>query len=201
MQWLSQQLPQVATFPFTLTLGFSMLAYYLRVALLAGLCVFAISTYTNMLISRSLARIQKAYMKTKAERVSITTECINNIKVIKLYGWTDFFRDHIDKARQIEMKFYLKRVMRVVLMVTSTNFFPMFLQAVLFSVYIGLDNRITLANAFSVTTTINIISAPIRVLPLFLGQVIEFMVAMRRIQAFLACEEINDTNICNVKAD
>lgn len=67
----------------------------------------------------------------------------------------------------------------------------MFLQAVCFSVFIGTGNHITLATAYTVTSTINIIGAPIRVLPIFLGQVIEFMVSMRRIQAFLACEEIN----------
>ena len=67
--------------------------------------------------------------------------------------------------------------------------------------YIGTGNVMTLANAYTITTTINIIGAPIRILPLFLGQVIEFMVAMRRIQAFLACEEINDSNICRIESD
>ena len=193
MQWLSQQLPLVATFPFTLILGFSMLFYYLGYSFFAGIGVFILSFYTNIFISRKLAQIQKAYMKTKGERVSITTEVINNIKVIKLYGWTEFFTQHIDNARQIEMKFLLKRVVILIIMVTLVNFFPTFLQAVCFTVYIGTDHRISLADAYTVTSIINIIGAPIRVLPLFLGQVIEFTVAMRRIQTFLACEEINTT--------
>ena len=73
-----------------------MLFYYLGLSFFAGIAVFGISFYSNILVSRRLARIQKKYMKTKGERVSVTTECINNIKVIKLYGWTNFFRNHID---------------------------------------------------------------------------------------------------------
>lgn len=69
-----------------------MLFYYLRLSFLAGIAIFGVSFQTNILVSRRLQRIQKKYMKSKGERVSITTECINNIKVIKLYGWTDFFR-------------------------------------------------------------------------------------------------------------
>lgn len=172
-----------------------MLFYYLGFSFFAGIGVFVMSFYTNIFISRRLARIQKAYMKTKGQRVSITTEVVNNIKVIKLNGWTEFFREHIDKARQVEMQLYLKKVIILIFMVTLVNFFPSFLQAVCFTVYIGTDHRISLADAYTVTSTINIIGAPIRVLPLFLGQVIEFSVAMRRIQTFLACEEINSTLI------
>lgn len=146
-----------------------MLFYCLGYSFFAGIAVFGVSFYSNMYIARRLARIQKRYMKTKADRVSVTTECINNIKVIKLYGWTKFFREHIDRTREIEMKLYLKRVIIIIFLMTSVSFFPLFLQAVCFSIYIGTGNRISLANAFLVTTTINIIASPIRALPMFLG--------------------------------
>ena len=38
-------------------------------------------------------------------------------------------------------------------------------------------------------------------LPMFIGQFIEFMVAMRRIQAFLICDEINDTLVDSKEVD
>ena len=89
------------------------------------------------------------------------------------------------------MNLYLKKVLIQICMITLVNFFPSFLQAVCFIVFIGTKHTISLADAYTVTSTVNIIGAPIRVLSFFLGQVIEFSIAMRRIQAFLACEEIN----------
>jgi len=61
------------------------------------------------------------------------------------------------------------------------------------SVYIGTGNSISLAKAYTVMTVFNLVAQPIRILPQFVGQMVEFMVSMRRIQAYLACKEINPT--------
>jgi len=46
-----------------------------------------------------------------------------------------------------------------------------------------------------VLTALSIIQNPIRFFPLFFGQLVEFIIAMRRVQNFLNCEEINHTVI------
>jgi hypothetical protein len=47
-------------------------------------------------------------MKEKDERVNLTTECLNNIKMIKLYEWSGVFNSLIKEKRREEMK-YLKK--------------------------------------------------------------------------------------------
>ena len=48
------------------------------------------------------------------------------------------------------------------------------LSAILFSVYIGLGNTLDLDIAFTVMALLNIIKAPLRAMPMFVGQLIEF---------------------------
>ena len=47
-------------------------------------------------------------------------------------------------------------------------------------------------------TILNLIKDPLRALPLFVGQLIEFRVSMRRIQDYLLCDEINESIVSEV---
>ena len=54
------------------------------------------------------------------------------------------------------------------------NYFPICLQVVSFSAYIGFGYNIDLSVAYTVITIFQMIDSPIRLLPFFLGQFIEF---------------------------
>ena len=47
--------------------------------------------------------------------------------------------------------------------------------------------------AYTIISLFGILNGPIRALPWFFGQFIEFVIAMKRIQKFLVCQEINET--------
>ena len=51
----------------------------------------AISIYVNYKLTLIRSKIEKLYKKKKDERINLTTECFTNIKIIKIYGWTDIF--------------------------------------------------------------------------------------------------------------
>lgn len=159
MIYLASQLPAIATLPFTLTLCFTFLFYYLGVSFLAGIGVFILSLLVNISISRCNAKNQKKYMKLTDARVSITTECLNNIKMIKLYSWIKIFKEMIDKKRKEELSFQFIRMCYIMLTLGSLVFFPMFLQIVSFEAYIGSskDHEMDLATAYTIITIFNLI--------------------------------------------
>ena len=66
-------------------------------------------------------------------------------------------------------------------MVTSLYFYPAILSATIFTVYIGTGHILELSAAYSIITVLNILTEPLRAMPLFLGQLIEFRIAMQRI--------------------
>ena len=87
------------------------------------------------------------------------------------------------------------------ILITNLYFFPQILSGVVFAFYIGFGGQLSLDVAFTVITILNMIKDPLRALPLFVGQLIEFRVAMRRIQDFLMVEEINTSMVANVARD
>lgn len=103
MQYIASQLSSVSTLPFTLTLGFGVLFHYFGWTFMVGMGVFALSLWVNIWFSRNLAKYQKQYMKKQDKRVNITTESLNNIKIIKLYSWIQVFRAMIMDRRNEEL--------------------------------------------------------------------------------------------------
>lgn len=85
---------------------------------------------------------------------------------------------------------FVKRMKIQLSLIGTINFFPLFLQWSCFTIYIALGNKLDIASAMTVISVLSIVSQPVRRLPVFLGQFIEFLVAMQRIEKFLEAEEV-----------
>lgn len=142
----------VATLPFTLISCSVILFFMLGLTFICGIAILLIAIYINMEISRASARYQKEYMKKQDARISMTTECLNNIKMLKLYSWTDIFYDLIMQKREEELGVLRKKLFYGVAVVTTLYFFPLMLQSVSFVVYIAFGHTISLSEAFVILT-------------------------------------------------
>lgn len=137
-------------------------------------------------------------MKRSDSRVKTTNESLNNIKMLKLYSWTEIFAETIKEKRKEELEWLWKRFVNGQIVVTSLYFFPALLSAVVFAFFIGFGNILYLDIAFTVITVLNMIKDPLRMLPLFVGSFLEFLVSMNRIQEFMLVDEVNTTIIRHV---
>lgn len=115
--------------------------------------------------------------------------------MLKLYAWTQTIENQIKERRNEELALYRKRLKLGMLVITSLYFFPSSLQAVCYSFFIGFGYTLSLNTGFVVLSIFNLISNPIRELPLFIGWTIEFAISMRRIQSFLLLSEINTSTV------
>lgn len=183
----------VANMPFQLIVAIGLLFYFLGWSFFSGMVVFVLSFYINGFLARKSATYQKPYMKCQDKRVSLTTEALNNIKMIKLYSWIDTIEEQIKQRRIDELTWWKKRLYMGMLIVSSLYFFPSSLQAVCYSFFIGFGGKLTLQSGYVVLNVFNMIRDPIRMLPLFIGFGVEFAISMRRIQEFLMLDEINET--------
>jgi len=123
--------------------------------------------------------------------VSITTEALNNIKIIKLYSWIRTFANLISQKRKKELSVQKRKIFALIGVLGSNNFFPLFIQISCLATYVAVGNSLDLPKAYTVITIFSLINFPMRMLPMFIGQFIEFLVSMKRIQKFLLCDEIN----------
>jgi len=99
MTSLSMSLNNMAKLP--IAMGFSI--FYCFIILgwswLAGIAIFMIAFYFNLAIGRWSSRLQKNVMKATDARMNLTTEALNNIKMLKLYSLIDFFKQKIQDKR------------------------------------------------------------------------------------------------------
>ncbi len=89
--------------------------------------------------------------------MNLTTECFNNIKMIKLFSWTEIILENIDQRRNKELSILKIRMILGALIVASFYFFPCMLQAVCFSTFIGTGHTLSLSLAFTILNIFSII--------------------------------------------
>lgn len=92
------------TAPFVMALAIFLLWRIIGVAVFAGLAVLIIMFPLSGVIANKLKNIQFKQMKIKDERVKLTNEILNGIKVLKLYAWEPSFEKQIVDTREIEIK-------------------------------------------------------------------------------------------------
>lgn len=88
---LSYYLPSIFRFPVLLVACSYFLFYFLGYSFLSGIGVFIIAFFTNFGLGALESLFWKKTMKAKDQRMNVTTESINNIKMLKLYSWDSTF--------------------------------------------------------------------------------------------------------------
>lgn len=80
------------------------------VATLAGVIIMIITIPLTRYVSTKLAGIQRELMKVKDERIHVSSEALEGIKLIKLQAWERFFLEKISGIRGAELKVLRKCV-------------------------------------------------------------------------------------------
>ncbi|KAF9173760.1 hypothetical protein BGX20_002163 [Mortierella sp. AD010] len=152
--------------------------------------------------------IAKTFMKAKArkleamdERVRLMNELLSGMRVIKLYGWNDSFRERVGVYRRREIA-NLRKI-GVVFSFLSIMFqsAPLVVALVSFSVYAthgGPDfgpGDISAQRIFVSITLFNLLNRPIGMLSHIIAETIGVSVATSRIQKFLLAEEVSESTV------
>lgn len=97
--------------PFTMGLAIYLLWNTIGVAVFSGLAVLIVMFPLSGVIANALKNLQFKQMKIKDERVKLTNEILNGIKVLKLYAWEPSFENLIAETRETEIKTLRKAAM------------------------------------------------------------------------------------------
>jgi len=177
--------PLVARLPVQLLFSFSFLFFYFGVSLFTGIGAGVVLIVTNFICAKIRANLQEKILKAKDKRMRHTTEVVNNIKVIKLNSWKEFFIDKILKFRNQEV-FLLKIDITVDAFMCGVTWFtsPALILST-FLVFFLMDNEISIARAFAAYQVFTYLEMPVRWIPEFISSFMQFKVSMNRIQKFL----------------
>ena len=109
------------------------------------------------------------------------SECLANIKTIKIFAWTDIFEEKLKTIRQLELDAQFGKFIIGMLVIAFTFLFPQLMSTVTISTFVYLGNDLDLSTAYTIKIIFNYVRDPMRMFPLYISQLIDFRLAMKRV--------------------
>ncbi|KAK1938127.1 ABC transporter C family member 3 [Phytophthora citrophthora] len=164
-------------------------------AALAGAIVLTVIMVISMQQGDRIADLQKRLLKVIDERVKVTSETLQGIRVMKFYAWEESLAQRVEKLRVKEVtllrKFHSYQVINTVMLFIT----PTFLSGATLGLYVLIRHTITIVEAFTLVAMVNIARAPLNQLPQAVAGLSKAKIAYKRVDAFLATGEVPATSI------
>ncbi|KAF9423916.1 Canalicular multispecific organic anion transporter 2 [Podila epigama] len=157
-------------------------------------------------IGKLFTKAKSLKLEAMDERIRLMNEILSGIKIVKLYGWEDSFRERVALFRSRELS-KLKTIGRAfAFMSIMFSSMPLFVALVSFAVYatVGGPNftpgDMSPQKVFVSISLFSMLNHPIGMLSHIIALTISVRVASTRIQKFLLAEEILESATESVKA-
>uniref|UniRef100_T1K4Y0 ABC-type glutathione-S-conjugate transporter n=1 Tax=Tetranychus urticae TaxID=32264 RepID=T1K4Y0_TETUR len=157
-----------------------------------GLAAMVIVMPFNSFMVKWCQKFQVKFMKHKDERVKFMNEVLSGIKILKFYAWEESFLDHVNDLRHKELT-HLKRLSYLE---CATSFLwicsPALVSVATFAAYVLIQGEtLTASKAFVSLFLLQILQAPVTMLPDLLSMYIRASVSVRRINKFLNRDDLD----------
>ncbi|GJJ74847.1 ATP-binding cassette, subfamily C (CFTR/MRP), member 1 [Entomortierella parvispora] len=198
-------MPMFISIPYELAIGLWMLYNQIGWSVFVGLATIIALMPIQALIAKYFMKAKAAKLEAMDGRVRIMNEILSGIKIVKLYGWEDSFRDRVNVYRRREVA--TLRKIGIVFSFLSIMFqsVPLLVALVSFAVYAthGGPNfgpgDISPQRVFVSISLFGMLNRPIGMLSHIIAEAIGVTVATRRIQKFLLAEEVSDDTTESIK--
>lgn len=149
------------------------------------LCMFfqAYSAYGN-------GKAREILVRLTDERVKLTNEVLQGIRVIKLCAWEGPVGEMIERVRKEEIVALAALLMIKVTAVVVLFLAPVLVSVVTFTVYFYIDDEPRLDRVFTALAFMNLIRLPMSAMPNAVANVADYRIAMRRVNAFMLEKEL-----------
>lgn len=186
----SWYLHDIWVLPLQIILALAILFKNVGLASLATL----VATVISILINTPLAKLQEEYqdnlMAAKDDRMRSTSECLRNMRIMKLQAWEERYRLKLEDLRQTEFV-SLRKALYAQACVTFIFWgSPIFVSVVTFGTSILLGGQLTAGGVLSALATFRILQEPLRNFPDLLSMIAQTKVSLDRISRFLEEEEL-----------
>lgn len=153
-----------------------------------------IATIISIVLTVPVAKVQEDYqdklMAAKDERMRKTSECLRNMRILKLQAWEDRYRLKLEEMRGVEFKWLRKALYSQAFITFMFWSSPIFVAAVTFATSILLGAQLTAGGVLSALATFRILQEPLRNFPDLVSMMAQTKVSLDRISGFLQEEEL-----------
>ncbi|KAG0037262.1 hypothetical protein BGZ82_002861 [Podila clonocystis] len=192
-------LPMYISIPYELCIAIWLLYNQIGWAVFAGIATIILLMPVQAFIAKFFTKNKALKLEAMDQRIRLMNEVLSGIKIVKLYGWEDSFRDRINLYRNREVA--TLRKIGVVFSFMSIIFqsVPLLVALVSFAIYATVGGAnftpgdISPSRVFVSVTLFSMLNRPIGMMSHIIAETIGVVVATTRIQKFLLAEEISET--------
>jgi len=198
-------MPMFVSIPYELAIAIWLLYQQIGWAVFVGLGTILIMMPVQGVVARTFTKAKAGKLEAMDERVRVMNEILSGIKIIKLYGWEESFKERIKVYRNRELSMLKKIGTAFSFMSIMFSSMPLVVSLVSFAVYatVGGPNftrgDISPQRIFVSISLFGLLNRPIAMLSHILALVIGVRVATGRIQKFLLAEEVSETTTESIK--
>ena len=192
---LMSSCPNIISVPFLIIMYNYLLFKYMGISFVIGFIVMIIFLIINYYYRKQFSKYLKLYLKKSDQRMRVTTETFNNLKVIKLYGWDNFFLKKIQLARNEELDALNKRYYITTISQTLLWLAPIAMSVSSIGLYQYINKTFKVEDMFTCLAIFTSIQNPMRSLPTTFDIIMETIASMKRIEYFLKLPEIQNDKI------
>ncbi len=185
----------IISVPFLIIMYNYLLFKYMGFSFIMGFIVMIIFLLINYYYRKQFSKYLKLYLKKSDKRMGITTETFNNLKVIKLYGWDNFFLKKIQTARNEEIDALNERYYITTISQTLLWLAPIAMSVSSIGIYQYINKTFKVEDMFTCLAIFTSIQNPMRSLPTTFDIIMETIASMKRIEYFLKLPEIQNEKI------
>lgn len=176
--------------PLQIVLAWAILYKNVGIASVATL----VATIVSIAITIPLAKMQEEYqdnlMAAKDDRMRTTSECLRNMRILKLQAWEDRYRLKLEDMRNMEFSWLRKALYSQAFITFIFWASPIFVSVITFATCILLGGQLTAGGVLSALATFRILQEPLRNFPDLISMIAQTKVSVDRIAGFLQEEEL-----------
>ncbi|KAI5067251.1 hypothetical protein GOP47_0017779 [Adiantum capillus-veneris] len=184
------QLHNTWMLPLQIIIALFILYRAIGIAMLAGFATMLVLGVMVTNNSRLLRYYSLQVMAKKDIRMRATAEVLNYMRSIKLQAWEEYFRKKVEDCRKAEYKCLSKFQYALASNVTALTISTSVVSIVAFGTCLLINIELTTAKVFTVISTFNILSEPIRTFPQAIIAVSQAFVSLDRLDKYMLSTEL-----------
>ena len=192
LNFLFTSLPSIIIIPINIAVSFYALFSLFGISFLVGVAILIIMVLIIWLVQYFYLKHTKIMLKKKDRRMRITTHSLHIIKILKLFGWEDEFKQNIEEKRNDE----LINIKTLFNLIAVRNFVNSNLSLVTSLASIGgytlINGPMDVSTLFTSTQLIKEVSGPTINIPQYIADLKSLMISLNRIQNFLVVKDMRD---------
>ncbi|KAI9333479.1 P-loop containing nucleoside triphosphate hydrolase protein [Zopfochytrium polystomum] len=182
----------VLTLPLSIILAFLALYWVIGLSAVAGIAVIAINAPLTAYLGSFMEDFQAKLLKESDKRVTMTTEILNSIRIIKYFGWEDQFAGRLLKVRDAELGLNPKTSLLWIftsLLTYCTSILCLFATFATYTIVAG--HPLTAATAFTTVILLERVGQCFVEAPFYYFWLLKKKVSLERVDKFLSGVELD----------